>query len=69
MAKDIYVVVADNDQYHKMPNTDEPFYDNKGPLVFEAYVNKSSMEDMKAFIARLGGKYGKCRIAKLNFIE
>lgn len=69
MAEDIYVVVADNDQHHKMPNTDELFYDDKGPLIFEAYVNKSSMEDMEAFIARLGGKYGKCRVAKLEFIK
>lgn len=69
MDSEIYVVVADNDQLHKVPNGYEPYYDDRGPVVFEAYVNKSSMEDMEAFIARLGGKYGKCRIAKLNFVE
>lgn len=69
MATGTYVVVADNDQYHKMPNTESPYYDNKGPLVFETYVYDASIENAKKFIAGLGGRYGKCRIAKLNFIE
>ena len=69
MAEDIYVVVADNDQYHKMPNGYEPYYDSKGPIVFERYTNEASIGDAKKFITGLRGRYGKCRIAKLNFIE
>lgn len=69
MAEDIYVVVADNDQFHKMPNTEKPYYDNKGPLVFETYVYDASMKNAATFITGLRGRYGKCRIAKLDFIE
>jgi len=69
MNKEIYVVVADNDQPHKMPNSDKPYYDNNGPIVFETYVNKASIKDAKVFSANLNGRYGKCRIAKLKFVD
>jgi len=66
---EVYVVVADNDQGHKMPNRDDLFFDDQGPLVFETYVNKGTIEGAIEHIARLNGKYGKCRIARLEFIE
>jgi hypothetical protein len=66
---EVYVVVADNDQGHRMPNRDDLFYDDGGPIVFETYVNKGTIEDAKAQIAKLNGKYGKCRIARIEFIE
>ena len=33
MSDDIFVVVAENDQAHKI--SDKDFFDDKGPLVFE----------------------------------
>ena len=69
MAKEIYVVVADNDKGFQMVGTEELFHDEKGPLVFETYINDASRKNAKKFINILGGKYGKCRIAKLEFIK
>ena len=66
---EVYVVVADNDQGHKMPNRDDLFYDDGGPLVFETYVNKGTVEGAREHIARLNGKYGKCKITRLDFVE
>jgi hypothetical protein len=39
------------------------------PIVFETYVDKASLDEMKAFQQKIGGNYGKTRIAKLVFIE
>jgi hypothetical protein len=66
---DIYVIVADNDQPHRMPNREEPFYDDGGPLVFEQYTKTADLENIKRRIAQLAGKYGKCRIARLDFVD
>ena len=66
---DIYVIVADNDKWHKMPNREDPFFDDGGPLVFEQYINSADLESIKARIIQLGGKYGKCRIARLEFVD
>lgn len=59
-----YVVVAEND----VPLIDGKT-DSQGEIVFERYLKNSSLEDCRKFISRLNGRYGKCRIAKLNFIE
>ena len=67
MNEDIYVIVADNDKPHKIGN--EPFYDDGGPLVFEQYVRTADKESIQKAITSLGGRYGKCRIAKLVFLE
>ena len=66
---DIYVIVADNDQPFNLPCREEPFIDDGGPLVFEQYTNSADLESIKARIAQLGGKYGKCRIARLVFLS
>ncbi len=54
---DIYVVIGEN--------PDDP----NGPLVFEAYVNKSSKEEAIAFSQRLSCCYGPCRIAKVVEVD
>ncbi len=67
--KDIYVVVAENDQPHKMPNTEKEFFDDGGPLVFEQYVRTADLESIKKRAEELTKRYGKCRIAKLEFVD
>jgi len=67
--KPIYVVVAENDQPHKIPNSEAPFFDESGPIVFEQYTRLADFESIKSRAKQLSGKYGKCRIAKLEFIE
>lgn len=57
MSKDIYVMVVANDDGR----------DPDGPLVFEQYTRKASKKDIENRIARMGDRYGKCRIAKLVF--
>lgn len=69
MEKEIYVVVAENDQYHIMPNRKEPFFDDGGPLVFEQYTRTADFESIKKRAALMQQKYGKCRIAKLQFVD
>ena len=69
MPDHIYVVVAENDQHHKMPKQDDHFYDDGGPLVFEQYTKTADLESIKKRAAQLSGKYGKCRIARLEFID
>jgi hypothetical protein len=66
MSDDIYVIVADNDKTVKIGKRD--FKDDGGILVFEQYVNESSLEKVKKRIEYFGGRYGKCRIAKLVFV-
>ncbi len=66
---EIYVVVAENDQPHKMKNRDEPFYDDGGPLVFEQYTKSADLDSIKKRAAQMQIKYGKCRIARLDFID
>jgi len=64
---DIYVVVADNDKEISISGTS--FHDDGGKLIFETYVNKSSLDEAIARINMQGGRYGRCRIAKLVFIQ
>lgn len=67
MSNDIYVVVAENDQMHKIGGNE--FFDDKGPLVFEQYTRTADIESIKKRAEQLRAKYGKCRIAKLQFLE
>lgn len=69
LEKDIYVIVAENNQPHKMPNTEKEFFDDGGPLVFEQYVRTADLENIKKRAEQLTPRYGKCRIAKLQFIN
>lgn len=66
---DIYVVVAENDQPYRMPGRDEPFFDDGGPLIFEQYTETADLENIKKRAEQLSAKYGKCRIAKLEFVD
>jgi len=61
MSEDIYAVVCDNDGGH----------DPDGPLIFEQYTHNADLESIKKRRAYLegSGRYGKCRIAKLEFID
>lgn len=64
---EIYVVVAENDQKHIFAGKE--WRDDKGPIVFEQYVNDASIESVKRKIATLRGRYGKCRIARLEYVD
>ena len=57
MAKEIYVIVAD-----------EGGCDN-GPIVMETDVNVSSKKNAISRVDRLKETYGKCRLAKLEFVN
>ena len=61
---DIYVVVAKNDKPGWRGWTDP-----KGEIVFETYVKEATLENAQARAAAFTGKFGKCRIAKLQFID
>ncbi len=67
MSDEIYVVVVENDQTHKIGGKD--FFDDMGPLVFEQYTRTADLESIKKRANQLSEKYGKCRIAKLQFID
>jgi len=59
----LYVLVAERDHYK--PD------DRCRPIVFEQYTDQgaASLENVKVFQEKLGDKYGKTRIAQLQFIE
>lgn len=61
---EIYVVIAENDMPHNMRN--RKFVDPDGPIVFEQYTNKASLEEIRERAAQLSLSYGKCKIAKLE---
>jgi len=56
---DIYVVLSENNLLG----------DDDGPIVFEQFVRTASLENAKRFVSRLEPNYGKCRIAKLVFVD
>lgn len=60
---EIYVLVLERDTY-------EPQEDSR-PIVFEQAIDRgaASLESIKAFQRKIGDRYGKTRIAKLEFIE
>ena len=66
---DIYVVVAENDQPQGITGTDKYFIDDDGPLVFEQYTRQADLESVKERAERLQKLYGKCRIARLVFLD
>lgn len=68
-SSEYFVVVAENDQPHKMLRTTELIYDDGGPLVFEQYLRSADLENIQKRAAQLARKYGNCRIAKLQFID
>ena len=56
----IYVVVAENDQSD---------HDDGGPIVFEQYTKDADIESIKKRANGLQRRYGKCRIARLDFVD
>lgn len=67
MNDDIYVVVAKNDKEHIIGG--KPFFDDGGPLVFEQYTRNADLESIKKRARKMQETFGKCRIAKLQFID
>lgn len=63
MSEDIYVIVSDNDIPHPKYGKDEG-----GPLVFEQYTRSADLESIRVR-AKTMSTHGKCRIAKLVFVE
>ena len=61
---EIYVVVAKNDVPHSRWGPDEG-----GELVFETYTKMATLEEAKRRAKQLTKTYGKCRIARLEFIS
>lgn len=66
---DIHVVVTENTQPHKIGDREELFYDDKGSMVFEQYVEDADIESIKNKAKSLEPRYGKCRIARLEFVD
>jgi hypothetical protein len=60
MNKDIYVLVAEKDS----PRSKKP-----KAIIFETYIDNSSLVDIAKFQKELGGRYGETKIAKLTFLE
>ena len=67
MTTDIYVIVADNDQ--PIGFRDRVFIDDMGPLVFEQYTRTADLESIRLRAKQMSLKYGRCRIARLEFVE
>ncbi len=65
MDKEIYVVVSKNDKKTKFGS----LFDPEGEIVFEAYTRKASFEEAQERAKRLETIYGKCRIARLDFVK
>ena len=63
MDEELYVLICERDV--------GPGRDDGRPIVFEQYIDNeaASLENVKAFQTRLGDKYGKTRIAKLQFVD
>ena len=68
MKKDLYVVVADNDCVQKMPSGNI-FFDDNGPIIFETYTKRATKEEAMDRVRAFRGKYGQCRLAKLEFVN
>lgn len=60
----IYVVIAENDKTHLVSG--EEWKDDRGPIVFEQYVNEASFKNVVQRAKELSKKYGVCRIAKVE---
>lgn len=62
---DKYVVVTEFD------TDSEEFGPKRGPLVFEQYIDddNGTLDQMRERAKALSVRYGKCRIARLEFVE
>jgi hypothetical protein len=63
MTEELYVLICERDTYKPE--------DGGRPIVFEQYIddNCASLESIKGRQKQIGDKYGKTRIAKLEFID
>jgi hypothetical protein len=61
-----YVVVANDDNYET--EAKKAFF-HKGSIILETYLNQSTQQEARRRINALKGRFGKCRVAKLHFIE
>lgn len=66
--KDIFVIVAENDQPFNL-STGKKVFDDSGPIVFERYTRNADYATTVKDRASLGGRYGRCRIARLVFVD
>lgn len=64
---EIFVVVADNDQPIEMRS--KVFVDEDGPLIFEQYTRQADIDKIMARAKTLSKRFGRCRIARLEFLE
>lgn len=70
--KEIYVVVADNDQpFRSSYNGKITIYpkDEDGAVVFEQYTKSAGLEEIKKRAKRMSVRHGRCRVAKLEFTD
>jgi hypothetical protein len=63
----IYVVVAENDQ--PVTGASGIFQEQGGPIVLETYARGASLQRAQTRRDQLAGRYGRCRIAKLVFVD
>jgi len=59
--QEIYVVVAERDTYDVR--------EDSRPIVFETCTDTATLENAQSLRDRVGNRYGKTRIAKLQFID
>jgi len=61
--EELYVLVAERDVYHDVPNP--------RPIIWEQHIDhgEASLDSIKRRQERIGDRYGKTRIARLQFIE
>lgn len=60
---DIHVLVCERDENESTPRS--------RPIILEQYIDgdSASLERVKALQDKIGGRYGKTRIAKIFFID
>lgn len=61
---ELYVIVAEND----VPDKDFGI-DPDGEIIFERYTSRATLKLAKEDAMKLGRRYGRCRIARLVFLE
>jgi|GEM_PF-758214 len=65
---DIHVIVIANDKHYKLPSG-RVVEDKDGPLVMEQYTRSANKEQIEARAADLSRMYGRCRVARLVFMN
>jgi len=68
MDNDLFVLVFENDQPFKHIDGSE-WRDENGPIIMETYTKFATKDGVDDLKNRFGNRYGKCRIAKLVFMD